>query len=328
MTAPQATAEHGNPMSALPNEGDVFDEKYTIGPVLGIGGWPRCWRRNTSASTRWSLSKSFCRSAAMTQRWSSVSFKKARRRARSGASTWSACSTSESPLVGPIIVMEYLRGQDLSALLRKEGPLPLCTTVNLLLQATEAIGEGHALGIIHRDLKPANLFLTHRTDGAPCLKVLDFGISKMPRSPLGTTGGSAPTLPSVVMGSPQYMSPEQMMSAGRPISAPISGPSARPYTSSYRPIALTARLPPWSVRACSRARPCRCSSFVRNLPPEMEAIISCCLQKDRRGAMATWRSSLARSLLSAARRSGLRGVDRPRRRGEVVDAAPEARPPC
>jgi serine/threonine-protein kinase len=111
------------------------------------------------------------------------------------------------------LVMEYLDGKDLEALVRKGGPLALEQAVDLLLQACEAIGEAHALGIIHRDLKPANLFLTHRADGSACVKVLDFGISKMPRNRFATSPENRPTLPSLVMGSPQYMSPEQMGSA-------------------------------------------------------------------------------------------------------------------
>ena len=89
------------------------------------------------------------------------------------------------------LVMEHLDGKDLEALVREGGPLALVPAVDMLLQACEAIGEAHALGIIHRDLKPANLFLTHRVDGAACVKVLDFGISKMPRSGLGERASRA-----------------------------------------------------------------------------------------------------------------------------------------
>src|SRR6185436_1763872 len=76
-----------------------------------------------------------------------------------------------------------------------------------VLQACEAIAEAHSVGIVHRDLKPANLFLTKRADGSPCIKVLDFGISKV------NDGSHAKTKTSAVMGSPAYMSPEQMRSS-------------------------------------------------------------------------------------------------------------------
>ena len=67
------------------------------------------------------------------------------------------------------------------------------------------------MGIIHRDLKPANLFLTTRTDGTPCIKVLDFGISKLASASRSTEGGMTKT--SAMLGSPHYMSPEQIRSA-------------------------------------------------------------------------------------------------------------------
>ncbi len=75
--------------------------------------------------------------------------------------------------------MEYLAGGDLAAWLRERGPLPVDEALDFVLQACEAIAEAHALGIVHRDLKPANLFCAHRSDGRSCIKVLDFGISKM-----------------------------------------------------------------------------------------------------------------------------------------------------
>lgn len=112
----------------------------------------------------------------------------------------------------PYIVMEYLEGSDLAAFLQQSGPLPVEQAVEFILQACEAIAEAHELGIVHRDLKPANLFVIRRADGLLSIKVLDFGISK-------NLSDSKPALhvamtdTMVVMGSPAYMSPEQMESA-------------------------------------------------------------------------------------------------------------------
>lgn len=107
----------------------------------------------------------------------------------------------------PYIVMEYLEGEDLADMLTR-GPLPTEQAVELVLQACEALGEAHALGIVHRDIKPANLFCVRRTDGLLATKLLDFGISRV------TSGADlALTSSSVVMGSPQYMAPEQMLAA-------------------------------------------------------------------------------------------------------------------
>jgi eukaryotic-like serine/threonine-protein kinase len=106
------------------------------------------------------------------------------------------------------LVMEYLEGADLASELERRGPFAAEEAVELVLQACEAIAEAHTLGIVHRDLKPANLFLTRRANGAPWVKVLDFGISKISRGPdVGMTSTSA------VMGSPLYMSPEQIRAA-------------------------------------------------------------------------------------------------------------------
>ena len=107
----------------------------------------------------------------------------------------------------PYMVMEYLDGEDLSQVLADRGALPVEETVRFVLEACEAIAEAHSLGIVHRDLKPANLFLARRPSGRSIVKVLDFGISKVP------SGGkdAATTSADALMGSPVYMSPEQMV---------------------------------------------------------------------------------------------------------------------
>jgi eukaryotic-like serine/threonine-protein kinase len=108
----------------------------------------------------------------------------------------------------PYMIMEYLEGRNLQDVVAQDGPLPIALVVDLVLQASEALAEAHAQGIIHRDVKPSNLFLSRHADGSPCLKVLDFGISKMPGS-----HDHALTRTGAIFGSPLYMSPEQLRSA-------------------------------------------------------------------------------------------------------------------
>ena len=106
------------------------------------------------------------------------------------------------------MVMEYLDGMDLAAWIHQRGPLPIHQSVDFVLQACVALADAHNVGIVHRDLKPANLFCVRRSDGQLHIKVLDFGISKG----IGATGPSPLSLTktTAMMGSPLYMSPEQM----------------------------------------------------------------------------------------------------------------------
>jgi serine/threonine-protein kinase len=112
----------------------------------------------------------------------------------------------------PYMVMEFLQGGDLARWLDQNGPLPFDQAVDFVLQACIALADAHVLGIVHRDLKPANLFCVRRSDGQLTIKVLDFGISKTTQ--VGSSGpGVEMTKTSVNMGTPLYMSPEQMRSS-------------------------------------------------------------------------------------------------------------------
>jgi serine/threonine-protein kinase len=107
----------------------------------------------------------------------------------------------------PYIAMEQLDGNDLSGELRSRGPLPVMVACQYMVQALQAISEAHSRGIVHRDLKLSNLFLAKRSNGGERVKVLDFGISKFQGAEkaerdLTSTGQ--------VLGSPAYMSPEQL----------------------------------------------------------------------------------------------------------------------
>ncbi len=107
----------------------------------------------------------------------------------------------------PYLVMEYLEGHDLEAELVARGPLPIPEAVGYVLQACGAMTEAHDAGIVHRDLKPSNLFLTPDREGW-LVKVLDFGISKM-----ADEGDAKLTGTQTTVGTPLYMSPEQVRSS-------------------------------------------------------------------------------------------------------------------
>jgi eukaryotic-like serine/threonine-protein kinase len=108
----------------------------------------------------------------------------------------------------PFIVMEYLEGDDLASLLKKQGTLRPSDVAELMLQSCEAMAEAHMLGIVHRDLKPHNLFLARQNDGRQVLKVLDFGISK-----LSLSTALRLTRTAELLGSPAYNAPEQLRAA-------------------------------------------------------------------------------------------------------------------
>jgi serine/threonine-protein kinase len=204
----------------------------------------------------------------------------------------------------PFMVMEFLTGADLSARLRDHGRLEIAEAVELVLQACEALAEAHALGIVHRDLKPANLFLTHRPDGSASIKVLDFGISK------ATGAGMSMTRTSAVMGSPLYMSPEQMTSArdvdvrtdvwavGVILYELISG--RVPFEGSSLPhlFSVILQQPPPSLVGL---RP--------DVPRELETVIFRCLEKDRNQRFSNI-AELAGSLQPFAPETSRRSVER------------------
>jgi eukaryotic-like serine/threonine-protein kinase len=181
----------------------------------------------------------------------------------------------------PYMVMEYLEGSDLAVWIRQQGALAVEQAVDFILQASEAIAEAHAAGIVHRDLKPGNLFVTRQRDGALAIKVLDFGISKT--TGLGGSGleGSI-TKTSALMGSPLYMSPEQMRSSkdvdarsdiwalGVILYELVSG--AQPFKADTMPelVVQIMEQPPPPLHGRRS-----------DLPLGLDAVVARCLEKDR-----------------------------------------------
>jgi serine/threonine-protein kinase len=206
------TTEVDSAELALPHEGDVLEGKYLIEHTLGEGGMCVVYAaKHLQLEER--VAVKLLRPEMLEQPDIVERFLREGRAAIRIHSEHVVriFDVGMLPSKNPYLVMECLQGSDLDALLLANGPLPIQAAVDYVLQAGEAIAEAHTLGIIHRDLKPANLFLTRRADGSPWVKVLDFGISKVSarksRAPdLGLTAAAA------VMGSPRYMSPEQMRS--------------------------------------------------------------------------------------------------------------------
>ncbi len=188
----------------------------------------------------------------------------------------------------PYIVMEFLDGFDLGRKLQECGALPIDEAVDYVLPVCEALAEAHAHGIVHRDIKPANIFLARRPDGSPLVKVLDFGISKSPAPPRDPLTRSF-----VSMGTPAYMSPEQMRSArdvkptadiwalGVVLYECLSG--RRPFDSeSFPALALSIATDPTP-------------RLHAGVPSDLARVIHRCLEKDPRARYASM-SDLAAAL--------------------------------
>jgi len=200
------------PDEAVPlKTGDILDRKYRVERVLGAGGMGIVVSaRHIELGTRVALK--LMQPKLATDPESVLRFQREARAAVRMKGEHVARVTDVGRLENdvPYMVMEFLAGRDLGQMVGERGPLPIADAVGYVLQAAEGIAEAHSLGIIHRDLKPQNLFLTRRPDGTPLVKVLDFGLVKALEG--GGMGAVALTQTMSVMGSPVYMSPEQMRS--------------------------------------------------------------------------------------------------------------------
>jgi serine/threonine protein kinase len=108
--------------------------------------------------------------------------------------------------IGQYLVMEYLEGTPLDEVIEQRAPMLELEVIGLLDELLAALGAAHAVGVIHRDLKPGNIFVMRDSSGSESVKVLDFGLAKRSEVPNGT---SPQTRASMIVGTPEYMAPEQ-----------------------------------------------------------------------------------------------------------------------
>ncbi len=197
----------------LPVEiGQIVAEKYQVDSVIGHGGMGIVLRAHHIDLEQKVAIKFLLADVAQ----HADAAERFRREARAAAQIHSdhvvrVLDVGSLPDNIPYMVMEYLEGRDLGAKMSSGEAFGIEEAVGYVLEAIDAIGQAHAAGIVHRDLKPANLFLARRPDGSYRIKVLDFGISKsLVEDSLSKMRLTSTT---TLIGSPLYMSPEQMQSA-------------------------------------------------------------------------------------------------------------------
>jgi serine/threonine protein kinase len=219
----------------------------------------------------------------------------------------------------PYIVMEALEGEDLARWLVARGALRLEEAIAFVLQACEALVEAHVLGIVHRDLKPSNLFCVRQPDGSLAIKVLDFGISKVAALAMSVSDAGKASGAKTTLGSPFYMSPEQMQSAHDvdhradiwalgvilfellTTQVPFDGES----------------LPEVCIKVATRA-PRSLRALRADIPDEIEATVLKCLQKNPRDRFENL-AEFAGSLFPFAGKTGRVSIER------IVQVARRAR---
>lgn len=189
----------------------------------------------------------------------------------------------------PYIVLEHLEGRDLARVLKEDGPLPVEEAVDCVLHVCEALRHAHAAGIVHRDLKPANLLLTRQRDGAVHVKVVDFGISKFLDPNLTGEGNRHDvTAAHDVLGSPRFMAPEQLRSSrdvdGRADLWSVGAVLFQLITGKY---AFEGVGNAQATIAVLTRDALRLSSLAPHVPPELDAIVARCLEKDLRRRFQT-----------------------------------------
>ena len=286
--------------------GDVLAGKYRVERVLGAGGMGVVVAAHHLQLDE-KVALKFLRPAALGDADAVARFDREARAAVKIKSEHVArvIDVATLPDGAPYMVMEYLEGGDLSAWVEQRGPLPVEQAIEFVLQASVAVAEAHALGIVHRDLKPANLFCVRRADGQLSIKVLDFGISKLTEA-----SGMAMTKTSSLMGSPFYMSPEQMRSS-KDVDA-----QADIWALGIIVFELIVGRPPFQANSItelaikvSSERTPSIRGWRPEVPGGLEAVVEKCLEKDRSHRYANV-AELAQALLPFAPKRAAASVDR------------------
>lgn len=198
---------------ATPTAQSVTSGKYRLGPLLGTGGMGTVYAAEHLVLGERVAVKFLRQELAATPAIVERFLREARSLFRIHAENVVRVLDVEAPTSGlPFLVMEYVEGESLETILQRRGRLTVEEAIEIGRQTCAGLGEAHRLGIVHRDVKPHNVMVTARADGSACVKVVDFGIAQ-----IGVGDGPALatrlTVTEAVIGTPCYMSPEQLRSA-------------------------------------------------------------------------------------------------------------------
>ncbi|MCB9624327.1 MAG: protein kinase [Polyangiales bacterium] len=186
-----------------PRIGAVFGGRYALESVLGRGGMATVYRaRHTLTGQEVAvkvLHERFAEDDALRLR---LAREAQAARALAHPNVVDIHDVGETDEGAPYLVMELLEGEPLDRVLAARGKLPYDEVVGLGLQIARGLGRAHDLGVVHRDVKPENVFVCRSDDGAPVVKLVDFGIALSPQDPRLTFSGQ-------LLGSPRYMAPER-----------------------------------------------------------------------------------------------------------------------
>jgi serine/threonine protein kinase len=314
------------PSSAMIRSGDIVSGKFRIERVIGQGGMGVVVAAKHLQLDEMVALK-FLRAQATSDPEALARFMREARAAARLKSEHVArvLDVGVSDEGTPYIVMEHLEGRTLGKVLEEAGRLEVSTATEYVIQACEGLAEAHARGIVHRDVKPENLFLVERSQSWRVIKVLDFGISKVSLARDETSNIATQNM----MGSPCYMSPEQLRSTanvdhrtdvwslGATLFELLAGATA--YRSDQPLPQLIAAILEVPAPALSDLWP--------DVPPELSAVVSRCLSKDR-GARFASVAELALALLpfapKRARAHAERAVSVTLGRAGALDAAESA----
>lgn len=262
-------------------EGEILAEKYRVERVLGVGGVGVVVAAVHETLGQKVALKFLRKSAARDE----ASIERFLREARAVVRLKSqhairVLDVGKLTTGEPYMVMEMLEGCDFATLLAERGRLPAEEAVSYVLQACEALAEAHAAGVVHRDLKPENLFLTTGVDRKPFVKVLDFGLVKETKPAPQSDSGKSLT-GALVMGTPEYMSPEQIKST-RDVDARADiwsiGVVLYELVSGRMPFAGDTL--PDLIAAIVRDAPEPLAKIAPGVPPGLRDVIAKCLEKD------------------------------------------------
>ncbi len=265
--------------------GQVLDDKYMLLRTLGEGGMGVVYAAQ-HVDLREKRAIKVMRSSLLAD---AERVERFRREARSAARLKSphVCKVLDVGKLDdgtPYLVLEHLEGKDIKAVLKERRTLPVAEAVGYAIQACDALAEAHRIGIVHRDIKPGNLFLAETPKGGHEIKILDFGVAKVPPKDVDDDdeeGAGQITQHAQMIGTPAYMAPEQMRAARQ-----VDGRADLWSLGIILYRMLTSEMPFQGkdqldvITAIMSDPPIPPSRFRRDIPAALEAVLLRCLEKE------------------------------------------------